>query len=529
MLNNNLYLAIDQGGQSTRLALFDIKGNCVCVYSAPCATQHRQIQHGNCQQSNSQPQEFIEQNGEEILAGIRSCLVNITEFLGGEVTRIKGAGFAGQGSSLLCWHTQTGAALTPVLSWQDIRGEAYINECALTQEQVQAKTGLRLSPHYGASKIRWCLEHDQAVIQARADNCLTIGPIVSYIFWHLLGPKNQVDPGHAQRTLLWNLARNQWDETLLAEFKIPATLLPKCLYHNQHFGDLQLGTHRIPFCASARDQGASLFARGTPAGDSIYLNLGTGAFIQRLSKNMQAPAGLLVSPLWLPQPSAVNAQPHPIIEVSSPTCYQAEFTSAPQTENSSSESLYAYEPLYAWEATVNGAAAATAYLQDHTGLVVTPADMQQALGLNPTHECYFLNAVGGLSAPYWRTDLHSRFSDNLSPHEKILAWLESVLFQCVINIQRMESLGVARSIIISGGFSKADALCQKFADLTHIKVERSDNSDATLQGIGYLAAAMPATWAPQLQCDIFIPNKNEQLAQRFTLWKKAMEHWLNES
>lgn len=483
----DLFLAIDQGGQSTRVAIYSLTGEQICCFSAACATKHYQPKQSG--------HEHIEQNGEEILAGIRACLQKIQQHLGGEITRIKAASFAGQGSSLLCWNNQTGAALTPVLSWQDIRGEAYLTNLPLSHSQAQQLTGLRVSPHYGASKMRWCLEHDNNLAQAQQNNCLSIGPIVSYIFWHLLdnaGAINKhslVDPGHAQRTLLWNLARNEWDQSLLEMFKIPRAVLPECKYHNSHFGNLVMGAHRIPFTASARDQGASLFARGLPESDSCYINIGTGAFIQRLSENLQAPEGLLVSPLWLP-------------------------------ENPTSKKYYA------WEATVNGAAAAISFMQQQTGLQITPQEINSALALNPMQECYFLNAVGGLSAPYWRTDLQSHFSDGLSPQEKILAWIESVIFQIVINVQLMNALGATNKIIISGGFSKADNVCQKIADLTNAEVHRSDNADATIQGGACMAAGLPKSWQPALQENIFIPQQNPQLLQRFTTWQSAMQRWI---
>ena len=480
----SLFLAIDQGGQSSRIAVYTGRGEQVCSYSAPCATQHRQIENS--------PYPHIEQNGEEILAGIRSCVEKIRLQLGDNINHIKAASFAGQGSSLLCWDNQTGAALTPVLSWQDIRGEPYLKNILLTHQQVQHLTGLRISPHYGASKMRWCLEHSDKVLHAQKNNCLSIGPIVSYIFWHLCsGDKtSRVDPGHAQRTLLWNLQRNDWDKSLLDEFNIPREVLPTCQYHNSHFGDMHIGNHIIPFTASARDQGASLFARGIPDADSVYINIGTGAFIQRVSENLSAPEGLLVSPLWLPA--------------------------------NSTDKQY-----YAWEATVNGAASAIAYVQQQTGLAITPQEIDSTLALNPARDCYFLNAVGGLSAPYWRTDVQSRFSDGLSAHEKIIAWIESIIFQIVINVQLMNQLGAAKKIIISGGFSKSDNVCQKIADLTNAHLHRSDNPDATVQGAACMAAGLPQSWKPGLQEDIFTPQKNLALEQRFEKWRLAMEEWLN--
>ena len=217
--------------------------------------------------------------------------------------------------------------------------------------------------------------------------------------------------------------------------------------------------------------------------------IGTGAFIQRLSENLHAPDGLLVSPLWLPE---------------SPT-----------------EKKY-----YAWEATVNGAAAAISFIQQQTGLEITPQEIDSALSLHPAGDCYFLNAVGGLSAPYWRTDLQSRFSENLSAEEKILAWVESVIFQIVINVQLMNQLGDTKKIIISGGFSKADAVCQKIADLTKADVHRCDNADATVQGAACMAAGLPKSWRPVLQEDVFAPQQNPALLQRFTRWQSAMQQWI---
>jgi glycerol kinase len=486
VLATDLFLAIDQGGQSSRVAIYTLTGEQLCCFSAVCATTHHKLE--------SSPYEHIEQNGEEILAGIRDCLGKIQQHLGGDVKRIKAASFAGQGSSLLCWNNQTGEALTPVLSWQDIRGEPYLNNIPLTHQQTQQLTGLRLSPHYGATKMRWCLEHDKKVAQAQKDNCLSIGPIVSYIFWHLLGKQTLVDPGHAQRTLLWNLQRNEWDQSLLDIFKIPCEVLPHCQYHNSHFGNLLLGDHTIPFTASARDQGASLFARGLPEPDSCYINIGTGAFIQRLSENLHAPEGLLVSPLWLPE-MGVSESP-------------------------------VDKKHYAWEATVNGAAAAISFIQQQTGLTITPQEIESALELNPVGDCYFLNAVGGLSAPYWRTDLQSRFSEHLSAEEKILAWIESVIFQIVINVQLMNQLGSTKKIIISGGFSKSDAVCQKIADLTNAYVHRSDNADATVQGAACISAGLPQSWRPAVHEDVFRPQLNSELLQRFAKWQQAMSMWL---
>ncbi len=499
-MTQSLILAIDQGGQSSRVAVYSAAGQQLHCFSASCATTHEFVNDV----------EYIEQDPQEILTGIKICLEKINQVLGDDVKNILTAGFAGQGSSLLCWDNQTGEALSPVLSWQDIRGKDYLQDISLTHSQAQSITGLRVSPHYGASKIRWCLDNNPKVQLAQRNNSLSIGPIVSYIFWHLC-EKDAVDPSHAQRTLLWNLQKNHWDEHLLNLFNIPRDILPACKFHNSDFGCLDLGEHKIPFSASARDQGASLFARGLPDKNSCYVNIGTGAFIQRVSESLSAPEGLLVSPLWLSE----NVDECELVEVSSPVCYATELDAPKQTH------------LYAWEATVNGAASAISFIEQEAGLSVTPEQINKALALLPTHECYFLNAVGGLSAPYWRTDLQSRFSVNLSAEEKILAWLESIIFQIVVNLRLMGQLGAADKIYISGGISRADAICQKLADLMGVLVVRGENTDATLQGIAYLAAGLPHAWNGQTQEDVFQPKSNPHLSKSFSLWQNAVTGWLS--
>lgn len=498
-MTENFYLAIDQGGQSSRVGVYSEFGELICQFSAPCATKHYHPEN------STYP--HIEQDGNEILHGIRACLDSVRRYLGETVDNIKAASFAGQGSSFLCWNAKTGEALTPVLSWQDIRGEPYLQKIPLTHQQAQQITGLRVSPHYGASKIRWCLDNSDAAQKALNENSLSVGPIVSFIFWHLLGQNNLVDPGHAQRTLLWNLHKNDWDERLLELLQISKSILPECRYHNSCFGNLKLGSHSIPLTASARDQGASLFAMGMPDASSCYVNIGTGAFIQRVSNILHAPDGLLVSPLWIPQNS------HSISE--------CENTSAPCYLNDIAEKSW-----YAWEATVNGAASAIAYIQEQTGLDVSPEQIELALQQNLEREAYFLNAVGGLSAPYWRTDLQSQFALNLSPQEKILAWIESVIFQIAVNIELMKKAGNIRYIRISGGFSKSNQVCQKLADISGLDVCRSDNADATLQGAAYMATGLSSAWQPGFQQEIFLPVENVELNNRFLLWQNAMNKWL---
>ena len=111
-MTQSLILAIDQGGQSSRVAVYTLEGKQLHCFSAPCATSHKFVNGV----------EYIEQDPDAILSGIKNCQEKIQITLGEDVNHIIAAGFAGQGSSLLCWDNKTGEAQSPVLSWQDVRG-----------------------------------------------------------------------------------------------------------------------------------------------------------------------------------------------------------------------------------------------------------------------------------------------------------------------------------------------------------------------------------------------------------------------
>ncbi len=127
-MSQPLILAIDQGGQSSRVAIYTTTGECLHSFSAACITTHELVDGV----------EHIEQSPRDILLGIKTCIEKITMVLGEDVKNIIAAGFAGQGSSLLCWDNQTGEALSPVLSWQDIRGEYYLKNSSLSLKKLFA-------------------------------------------------------------------------------------------------------------------------------------------------------------------------------------------------------------------------------------------------------------------------------------------------------------------------------------------------------------------------------------------------------
>jgi glycerol kinase len=132
---------------------------------------------------------------------------------------VAGVGIACQRSTCLFWDAQSGRPLTRALSWQDRRGEAICRDLARHAPSIARKTGLRLSPHYAASKIRWLLDRFPGLRRFTRNGRARFGTLDSYLLFRLTGGASwSTDPTHAARTLLMNLKHLDWDPELLDLF-----------------------------------------------------------------------------------------------------------------------------------------------------------------------------------------------------------------------------------------------------------------------------------------------------------------------
>ena len=269
MTKRDWILAIDQGGGSSRAIVFDCEGNEIAKAQRAVSVEHPRLG-------------WVEQDAEELVDSIHYVLNRIGEQLQADVERICAAGLATQRSNIVCWDRRDGAALSPAISWQDRRAFQWMEQYQAQNQLIRKKTGLLVSAHYGVSKLKWCLDNLAAVKEAREKNYLAYGPLASYLIFRLVQQANHfVDPANASRTLLWNIDHKQWDSELLSMFGIPDEYLPVCVATSAHYGELKVGDKNVPLTVVTGDQSAALYAYGQPDNDVVYINLGTGAFIQR--------------------------------------------------------------------------------------------------------------------------------------------------------------------------------------------------------------------------------------------------------
>jgi len=131
------WLAVDQGTTSTRATLFDQNGQVV-------AKSKRRVDIVRGPQAG-----HVEQDAAQIANGVDEA---ISEVVGAvkDPERILGAGLATQRSSVVAWDRETGQPLSRVLSWQDTRCQNQIDSMHARAAEVQQRTGLPLTAHYGA-------------------------------------------------------------------------------------------------------------------------------------------------------------------------------------------------------------------------------------------------------------------------------------------------------------------------------------------------------------------------------------------
>lgn len=456
----NHILVIDQGTHATRALLFSPQGEILAHAEQPVTLQR--IDH-----------EQVEQDAEEILSSVYNVLQRI-----GNMPPDTICSLTTQRSTTLAWNNTTGTALCPALSWQDRRAHTDLQQFTEHAAYIKTITGLPLSAHYGAGKLRWLLAHNANVQHAARINNLCMGPLASFLLWHLLGDNRFcVDASNAHRMLLLDLYSADWNDELLQMFQIGKKYLPACLPLQHHYGFLQ--PYNLPITTVCGDQTAAFHGLGPLPDGTAAVNIGTGAFIlaacDRVITNTPLLCGIRAGG-WL------------------------------------------------LEGTVNGAGSALDWAQQQWPVENLFEQLPQWLNTEISPPV-FINTVGGLGSPWW--------SDGGTPHfigdkaitlaARHVAIIESMVFLLQHNLHAMQQHLAIHTLLISGGLSRLDGLCQKLANLTGCRVMRVEQFETTARGAAWLAAGQPAEWFNLPAANqMFNPLPDPGLQSRFAIFDTAL-------
>ncbi|MFH1044684.1 MAG: glycerol kinase GlpK [Pseudomonadota bacterium] len=484
-------LALDQGTTSSRAIVFAEDGS----VRAMAQQEFGQIfPHPG----------WVEHEPEEIWASQLRVARRALAQGGLKAADITALGIANQRETTIVWERRSGQPMHNAIVWQDRRtADACANLKRRGKTQlVRSKTGLVLDPYFSATKLAWLLD-SIAGLRSRAERGeLAFGTVDSWLAWKLSGGALHVtDVSNASRTMLYNIHTGDWDEALLALFRIPRALLPQVLPSSRLYGESAKSIFGapIPIAGIAGDQQAALFGQACHTAGMAKNTYGTGCFMLLNTGADAVPSkhGLLTT-----------------------RCAQS-----------------AAKPQYALEGSVFVAGAVVQWLRDGLGIICASSEVEAlAASVEDAGGVYLVPAFTGLGAPHWdacaRGTMLGLTRGTTRAHIARAA-LEAIAFQSAEVLQAMQKdAGIRlKELRVDGGAAANDTLMQFQADILGVPVLRPKVLETTALGAAYLAGLATGVWKDSAAIGRqwavgrrFEPGMSRANAQaRMAGWARALE------
>ena len=452
-------LALDQGTTSSRAIVFDRGGRII-------STAQREFG-----QHFPQPG-WVEHDALEIWStqrDVASKALTEARLAPGDIAAI---GITNQRETTVLWDRGTGMPLAPAIVWQDRRTASRCDQLRLEGREAlfTSRTGLVLDAYFSGTKLAWLLDNVPGA-RARAERGeLAFGTIDSWLAWQLTdGARHVTDASNASRTLLFDIARLDWDDELLGILDIPRSVLPEVIASSGRFGETRCeGLPRgIPIAGMAGDQQAALFGQACTRPGMAKNTYGTGCFLLMNTGSARAVSRnrLLSTVAWK---RGADVQ-------------------------------------YALEGSVFIAGAAVQWLRDGLGIIAHSREMEPLAGSVPDSAgVVFVPALSGLGAPYWdpraRGTLVGLTRGTTRAHIA-RATLDAIAFQSTELIEAMSAdSGIAlQELRVDGGATANNLLMQIQADLLGVPVVRPVVTETTALGAAYLAGLGVGFWRDEAE------------------------------
>ena len=270
-MTGQLLLAIDQGTTSTRAIVFGADGR-------PRAAAQEELR-----QSYPRPG-WVEHDPEEIWRATVSTTRRALAFARAEPAAIAGIGITNQRETTVVWDRASGKPIHPAIVWQDRRTSEWCQrmKAEIGDEELGARTGLLFDAYFSASKLAWLLDNVEGARAAAEAGRLAFGTIDSFLLWRLTGGRvHATDATNASRTMVFDIARQDWDDRLLRAFRIPRALLPEVRDSASAFGtsEAALLGGGISIGGIAGDQQAAAIGQACFEPGMVKSTYGTGCFV----------------------------------------------------------------------------------------------------------------------------------------------------------------------------------------------------------------------------------------------------------
>ncbi len=482
-------LALDQGTTSSRAILFDQDQN-IAGLAQKEFTQHY-------------PREgWVEHDAMEIWSSQYAVMMEVIAQTGIEPAQIAAIGITNQRETTVIWDRKTGRPIHNAIVWQCRRTAPLVDELLARGlgDHIRRTTGLVPDAYFSATKIKWILDTvDGARERARRGDIL-FGTVDSWLLWKLTGGAvHATDYTNASRTMLYDIRRLDWDDTLLEALEIPRAMLPEVRSSSAVYGYAGIQGTSIPIAGVAGDQQAALFGQTCFSPGDAKNTYGTGCF-------------LLMNTGTTPCESTNGL----ITTIASGLNGRVE---------------------YALEGSVFVGGAVIQWLRDELGFFSNSRDAEYyAQKVEDTGGVYLVPAFTGLGAPYW--DMYARgtivgLTRGTRREHLIRAAQESIAYQVrdLTDAMEKDTALPLRTLRADGGASRDAFLMQFQADILGREVLRPAVRETTALGAAYLAGLATGVWRSRDEISAlwrrdvsFHPAmEEERRRQLLSNWRRAVE------
>ena len=439
-------IAIDQGTTSTRVILFDTKGN--IQFKSQFEFKQYFPKNG-----------WVEHNPNEIwlttLKALKKVIAKASKLKGNIIS----IGITNQRETTILWNKKTGKPVYNAIVWQDRRTQKYCEKLKKRkyEKSFRKKTGLFIDPYFSATKIKWILENIKESKKLLKSKNLLFGTVDTFLIWKLTrGKKHLTEASNASRTMLFNINNNKWDNEILRKLNIPTSILPLVINSADNFGNTnkKVVGKEIPISAVLGDQQAAAVGQSCFEKGSIKSTYGTGAFVimNTGSKKIYSNNKLLTT-----------------------ICYRLNGKNT-----------------YALEGSIFIAGAGIQWLRDKLKLINNAYDTEKIAKSKKNNEgIYVVPAFSGMGAPHWRPDargLITGLTRNSDWKILVRAVVESVAYQSYDLFDSMRNDGLKPKIVkVDGGMVANNWFAQFLSDIINLNVVRPKVLETTALGVAFLA------------------------------------------
>lgn len=492
MTEQKYIVALDQGTTSSRAVILDHDANIVSVAQREFTQIYPEAG-------------WVEHDPMEIWATQSSTLVEALAKSGIRSDELAAIGITNQRETTIVWNKETGKPVYNAIVWQCRRTADICEELKARglEDYVRDNTGLVLDPYFSGTKVKWILDNVEGAREEAEAGKLLFGTVDTWLVWKMTqGRVHVTDYTNASRTMLFNINDLCWDQKMLDEMGIPASMMPEVKRSSEIYGQTNIGGKggtRIPIAGIAGDQQAALYGQMCVEAGQAKNTYGTGCFLLMNTgeEKVTSKNGLLTTLACGPKG----------------------------------------EPAYALEGAVFMGGASIQWLRDEMKILAGAEDSEYfATKVDSSNGVYVVPAFTGLGAPYW--DAYARgtivgLTRGVNANHIIRATLEGIAYQTrdVLDAMQADSSIKLANLRVDGGAVANNFLMQFQSDVLDTEVHRPQVTEVTALGAAYLAGLAVGFWESidELQDKAvldrtFEPHHDEEKRnRRYKGWKRAVK------